>query len=36
MILQLGYKVLSKTGRVYVINTHLNHVHSINSEKATA
>ena len=36
MILQLGYKVLPKTGRVSVINTHLDHVHSINLKKATA
>ena len=36
MILQLGHKVLSKTGRVFIINMHLDHVHSINLEKATA
>jgi hypothetical protein len=36
MILQLGYKVLPETGRVSVINIHLNHVHYINLKKATA
>ena len=36
MILRLGYKVLPKTEKVFVIDIYLNHVHSINSEKATA
>ena len=36
MILQLGYKVLPKTGKASVIDIYPDHVHSINLEKVTA
>jgi hypothetical protein len=36
MILWLRYKVFPETGRVSVIDIHLNYVHSINLEKVTA
>jgi hypothetical protein len=36
MILQLGYKVLPKTGRVSAIDIYLDYIYSINSEKVTA
>jgi len=36
MILRLGHKVLPEIGRVSVIDTHLDHVHSIDLEEATA
>ena len=35
MILQLGHKVLPKTGRVFIIDMHPDHIHSIDLEKAT-
>ena len=36
MILQLGHEVFPKAGRVFIINIHLDYVHSINSEEVTA
>ena len=36
MILQPGYKVLPKTGRVSIIDTHPDYIYSINLEEATA
>jgi hypothetical protein len=35
MILQLGYKVFFKTGKLLLINPHLNYIHSIDLEEAT-
>jgi hypothetical protein len=36
MILQLRYKVFPKTGRLFLIDLHLNYVHSINLKEVTA
>jgi len=35
MILQLGYKVFPKIGRLSLTDTHLDHVYSIDLEEAT-